>query len=88
MRQNRSFFLAPHGVAPRTYGAFKTVVVDRVRFVVVCYSAKACELLGVRARAGSDHQAAQSSTAQAEIVGCLGGTDGAGAALGKTGPSF
>ena len=75
-----SFFLAPLGGAPWTHGARKNAVVDRVRFVVVCKSVTACEVLGVRAGAGPADQAAQSSKAQAEIVGCLGGTDRAGAA--------
>ena len=62
--------------------ARKGAVAERVRFVAVCYSADACDLVGVQAGAGPADQAAHSSTGQAEIVGSLGGTGGA------TGPSF
>ena len=71
-----------------THGAWKGAVAERVRFVAVCYSAEACDLVGVHTGPGSAHQAANSSTGQAELVGSLDGTGGAGDAGGKTGPSF
>ena len=61
---------------------------ERVRFVAVCYSAEACDLVGVRAEAGPADQAAHSSTGQVAIVGSLGGIGGAGAARGTAGPSI
>jgi hypothetical protein len=76
------------GGARATRTAHKGAVVERVRFVAVCYSAEACDLVGVRTGTGSDHQAENCSTRQAELVGSLDGTGGAGDAEGKTGPSF
>ena len=69
-------------------GARKGVVAERVRFVAVCYSAEACDLVGVRAEAGPADRAAHRSIGQAELVCSLAGNGGAGAARGKTGPSI
>ena len=56
------------GGARVTHGARKGAVAEKVRFVAVCYSAAACDLVGVRARAGPADQAAHSSTGHAEHV--------------------
>ena len=79
--------LAPGGPLG-TRCAWKDAVAERVRFVAVCYSAEACDLVGFRAWAGPADRAAHRSIGQAELVCSLAGNGGAGTTRGKTGTSI